>query len=312
MIIKGYKTPLTSADMWTLDRKNRSEELNEKFDKIWLPAVESSIERRNGDDSEHLNVGILCPLIKTFWPGLLLAGILKLIASLMTFVSPIVLDWILAFISDPNEPVWKGLIYASLMFIAPMIESVQYNQYEYIIISIAMRVKSCMISAIFKKGLKLSSLGKKEFSTGEIVNLMSVDTQRIVEYIMFVNILWSAPLQIGIALYLLWAQLGIATLAGIGVMIFTLPFNGYISSQLRKKQIIVMKEKDKRIRMMNEILNGIKVLKLYAWENSFKDYVMKFRSREMEYLVKQAWLNGGMMFVFGSAPFLVRILLLID
>jgi ATP-binding cassette, subfamily C (CFTR/MRP), member 1 len=123
------------------------------------------------------------------------------------------------------------------------------------------------------------------------------------------NIFWSAPLQIGVALYLLWAQLGISVLAGIGVMIFTLPFNGYITSKLKMRQVLVMKEKDKRIRMMNEILNGIKVLKLYAWENSFKDYVMNIRANEMISLRAQAWLNGGMVLVVSSAPFLVRKLL---
>jgi ATP-binding cassette subfamily C (CFTR/MRP) protein 1 len=152
-------------------------------------------------------------------------------------------------------------------------------------------------------------LGKKEFTTGEIVNLMAVDTQRIMDYVNLVNFFWSAPLQIGVALYLLWAQLGISVLAGIGVMILTFPFNGYITSKLKNRQVLVMKEKDKRIRMMNEILNGIKALKLYAWENSFKDYVMNFRATEMISLRAQALLNGGMVLVFSSAPFLVRKLL---
>ena len=155
----------------------------------------------------------------------------------------------------------------------------------------------------------MSSLGKKEFTTGEIVNLMAVDAQKIMDYVNIMNIFWSAPLQIGVALYLLWAQLGISVLAGIGVMILTLPFNAYISSQLRRKQVLVMKEKDKRIRMMNEVLNGIKVLKLYAWENSFKDYVMSFRANEIISLRAQAWLSGGLSFIFGSVPFLVRKLL---
>ena len=155
----------------------------------------------------------------------------------------------------------------------------------------------------------MSSLGKKEFTTGEIVNLMAVDTQRIMDYVNMVNFFWSAPLQIGVALYLLWAQLGNSVLVGIGVMIFILLFNAYISSQLRTKQVLVMKEKDKRIRMMNEVLNGIKVLKLYAWENSFKDYVMNFRANEMISLKVQAWLNGGLLFLVINAPFLVRKLL---
>jgi len=57
---------------------------------------------------------------------------------------------------------------------------------------------------------------------------------------------------------------------------------------------------------MNEILNGIKVLKLYAWENSFRDQVMGYREKEVKYLNKTAYLSGAMIFTFTSAPFFVR------
>ena len=102
---------------------------------------------------------------------------------------------------------------------------------------------------------------------------------------MMVNTLWAAPLQIVIALILLWQQLGIATLAGMIFMIILLPFNGYITTRMRNIQILMMKEKDKRVKLMNEILNGIKVLKLYAWENSFRDQVMGYREKEVKSLI---------------------------
>jgi ABC-type bacteriocin/lantibiotic exporter with double-glycine peptidase domain len=192
------------------------------------------------------------------------------------------------------------------MFISPMIEYIINNHYEYIVDSIGMRAKLCLICSIYKKGLRLSSTGKKDFTTGEVVNLIAVDSQWIMNYISVANLIWAIPFQIGIALYLLWAQLGISVLAGIGIMILTFPINTYISSKLKDSQVTVMEEKDKRIRVMNEILNGIKVLKLYAWENSFKDYVMNFRSKEMKYLRKQEWLDSGLTFVSNTTPFLVR------
>jgi ABC-type bacteriocin/lantibiotic exporter with double-glycine peptidase domain len=121
-----------------------------------------------------------------------------------------------------------------------------------------------------------------------------------------VNTLWAAPLQIVIALILLWQQLGIATLAGMIFMIILLPSYGYITTRMRNIQILMMKEKDKRVKLMNEILNGIKVLKLYAWENSFRDQVMGYREKEVKSLNAMAYLNGGMVFTFFSAPFFVR------
>lgn len=70
-------------------------------------------------------------------------------------------------------------------------------------------------------------------------------------------------------------------------------------------QVHLMKDKDGRTKLMNEILNGIKVLKLYAWESSFIKEVMKIRSKELKSLRAQAYLNGAITFAFSSVPYLV-------
>jgi ABC-type bacteriocin/lantibiotic exporter with double-glycine peptidase domain len=156
MIIKGYKNPLTSNDMWALDRKNTSEEIDEKFDKIWIPTVEKAkiiaSKKNEGKNEDNLpNVGILIPIIRTFWPQMLFAATLIFVSTLMSFVNPLVLDLLISFITNPNEPIWKGYLYALLMFFSPMIQSILTNQSEYIIVSVGMRVRTCIISAIFKK-----------------------------------------------------------------------------------------------------------------------------------------------------------------
>ena len=154
----------------------------------------------------------------------------------------------------------------------------------------------------------LSSAGRKSYTTGEIVNLMAVDSQRMVDFLSVANFLYAGPLEMGIALYLLWRQLGIATLAGIIFMVLLLPTNGFIAAKMRQFGMKVMKMKDKRVKLMNEILSGIKVFKLYAWETSFKDEVVKHRANEVKFLNKQAYLGAGMSFTFISAPFFVSTL----
>ncbi len=151
----------------------------------------------------------------------------------------------------------------------------------------------------------MSSSGRKNFTTGEIVNLMSIDSQRLVDFINMFNILWSAPLQIFIAAVLLWQQLGIATLSGITFLLILLPINGFISTKMRSIQILLMKEKDKRVKLMNEILSNIKVLKLYAWENSFIDKILVIREKEIKYLIAIFLYYSVTIFSYMCAPFLV-------
>jgi len=84
----------------------------------------------------------------------------------------------------------------------------------------------------------MSNEARKTTTVGEIVNLMSVDAQRLQDAVGYLWMIWSAPLQIAIAVYMLWQILGIATLAGIAVMVVLIPFNGFIVNFARKYQVI--------------------------------------------------------------------------
>lgn len=94
---------------------------------------------------------------------------------------------------------------------------------------------------------------------GEIVNLMSVDIQKLMTLLPFINMVWSAPFQIGLALYFLWGIIGPSAISGLVIMILLVPANAVIASKSRKLHAMQMTMKDQRVKLMNEILNGIKV-----------------------------------------------------
>lgn len=93
--------------------------------------------------------------------------------------------------------------------------------------------------------------------------------------------------------------------AGLAVMIILIPVNGFIANKIKDLQIRQMKNKDERVKLMNEVLNGIKVLKLYAWEPSFENQVLRIREKEIKVLKEAAYLNAGTSFIWSCAPFLV-------
>jgi len=88
---------------------------------------------------------------------------------------------------------------------------------------------------------------------------MSVDVQKLMDVTPFFNILWSAFFQIAIALYFLWGLIGPSSLAGLVVMLVMLPLNALIAAQAKKYQVVQMKKKDERVKLINEMLSGIKV-----------------------------------------------------
>uniref|UniRef100_A0A8C2DGR4 Multidrug resistance-associated protein 1 n=1 Tax=Cyprinus carpio TaxID=7962 RepID=A0A8C2DGR4_CYPCA len=159
----------------------------------------------------------------------------------------------------------------------------------------------------FVKALVITNAARRTSTVGEIVNLMSVDAQRFMDLITYINMIWSAPLQVILALYFLWQNLGPSVLAGVAVMVLMVPLNAVIAMKTKTYQVAQMKSKDNRIKLMNEVLNGIKVLKLYAWELAFKDKVSAIRESELRVLMKTAYLGAVSTFTWVCAPFLVAL-----
>ena len=142
---------------------------------------------------------------------------------------------------------------------------------------------------------------------GETVNIMSIDTQRFVDLAPSLNTLWSSPLIISLSMISLWNLLGPSCLAGLAVMILIIPLTSVTSTFMRKFSFANMRTKDARIKVMNEILEGIKVLKLYAWEPSFLSKITGIRGTEVETLKKVAYLGAVQTFVFQSATTMIAL-----
>lgn len=221
------------------------------------------------------------------------------------FVFSVLID----FVEKKNEDreAWKGYFYAVLMLLTAMLQTLILSQYFHRMFIVGLRIRTALISAIFRKSLRMSNKSRKDTTVGEIVNLMAVDAQRFMDLTAYINLIWSAPLQIILALVFLWPILGPSVLAGLAVMIILIPVNGFIANKVKTLQIKQMKNKDERVKLMNEVLSGIKVLKLYAWEPSFEQQVLKIRNKEIKVLKEAAYLNAGTSFIWSCAPFLVSL-----
>ncbi|CAB4057844.1 ABCC1 [Lepeophtheirus salmonis] len=284
-------------------------EINDEFKSCgvlpsWDREMEKEIRRKH---LKNKPINILWPLVRSFKSTLLASSALQFFYSVFQFGAPQLVDLIINFVSDPKEPIWKGYLYlfaiCSITFINTLIYS-QSNYYSYIT---GLKIRTSLTSSIFNKAVNLKSSSKKQMSVGETTNLMAIDSQRLMDFCLYIDMIWSSPLKIIIAMYLLWQVLGPASLAGLAVMILLIPINIVVGKKVKKFTAIQMQNKDKRIKLMDDILNGIKVLKLYAWEPSFIDAVTNFRVQEIGALKKSALINAVTSFMWTSAPFLVAL-----
>lgn len=152
MAILGHKKALEVDDMWDLSQENLTEQNYKDFMKNIPDKVRKNKQSGAEIDDENvpLNGSVMWPLIKTYYLELIFIVVLKLIASLLTFTSPIVLNWLISFMTN-DEPTWKGYFYAVIMFVSSHLESLFNSQYEFRIFVIGMRMRSCIISVIYRK-----------------------------------------------------------------------------------------------------------------------------------------------------------------
>lgn len=111
---------------------------------------------------------------------------------------------------------------------------------------------------LYRKSIKLSGQARSTKSTGDIINVMSVDVAKVSDMVADAHSVWSLALQIILALVLLYRLLGWAMLAGVALMIVLIPVNGLVVVFYQRFQVRYMKAKDNRTRLMGEIIDNMK------------------------------------------------------
>jgi ATP-binding cassette, subfamily C (CFTR/MRP), member 1 len=102
----------------------------------------------------------------------------------------------------------------------------------------------------------------------------------------YLHALWYSPLQIALALFFLWKQLGVSSLGGVGVIIFMIPVAKSVAEFMGLQQEALMKKRDDRTKLNSEVLSGMKVIKMQAWEESFQKRLLLLRDVELRQLWK--------------------------
>ncbi|CAH0491864.1 unnamed protein product [Peronospora farinosa] len=293
----GNQRPLQHDDLYLLDPVNRAREVSTKFEKAW----KKQCNKPNGKPS------LAWALASCFGGQLAKAGLLKLVHDSLQFVGPMLIKEIIAYLQNPEAQLNEGLVYAAIVFVSGVLQSFLLRNYFFNCFEAGMRVRSAVCTAVYNKSLVLSAAARQKKTTGEITNLMSIDAQRLQELSTLINSVWFSIFQIVVACYLLWKQIGVATFAGVAVIILMLPITAGISKLMQGLQIKLMKVKDERIKICNEVLAGIKVIKLQAWEHSFTKRVLEYRSEELSKLRTYIYARSASMTLFSAIPALVTV-----
>ncbi|KAK9376897.1 P-loop containing nucleoside triphosphate hydrolase protein [Lipomyces chichibuensis] len=298
MMKLGYETYLTEEDLPGLAKGDKTGECRILFEKYWVK------EKKTKKPS------MVWALARAFGSTYFVAMAFKVGNDVLAFTQPRLLRRLILFINsfmtDEPEPFTGGIVIAFGMFVVSIAQTACQHQHFQRAMTVGMQVKSALTSSIYRKAVVLSGEARSQKSTGDIVNLMSVDAQRLQDITQNGQVLWSGPFQIFLCLYSLYGLLGNSMWAGVFVMVVMIPTNGFIARKQRSLQKAQMKTKDLRTRLTTEILNNIKSVKLYGWEKPYMDKLSHVRNDlELENLKVMGIFSAVTSFLWACAPFLV-------
>ncbi|KAF9359122.1 hypothetical protein BGX34_008531 [Mortierella sp. NVP85] len=305
IISQGYKTPLAAKDIvGMMPKRIRVEHSHDLLNRKWNKDIEKA--KAKGDKPN-----LFWTIMGTYKREWIPVMIFRITASTLTYVLPTLMNELLGFIGSyatgNPKPVSLGIILAFGMFFASLLNSFFMAQYFQASMNIGIEARTALIAMIYRKSLKLSSAAKQKSTAGEINNHMSVDAERWADATSFMPMFVSIPYELAIAIWLLYQQIGWAVFVGLGTILIMMPVQGVVARTFTKAKAGKLEAMDERVRVMNEILSGIKIIKLYGWEESFKERIRVYRNRELSMLKKIGTAFSFMSIMFSSMPLVVSL-----
>uniref|UniRef100_A0A7M4EQ78 ABC-type glutathione-S-conjugate transporter n=1 Tax=Crocodylus porosus TaxID=8502 RepID=A0A7M4EQ78_CROPO len=319
LLWKGYQQPLEAEDLWSLMKENSSEEIVSQLEREWKmycgrsfchSAVGRARETQVLLEPEDCQSKSLLKVLWSMFGTYFLFGTLSLvICDVFLFSVPKVFSLFLEFMKDQESPNWKGYFYAGLMFFLACLQTLFEQWYMYTCLVIGVRLKTAVTGLVYRKILVMSNAARKATTVGEIVNLVSVDVQKLMDLIIYFNGIWLAPIRIIICFVFLWQLLGPSALTAVAVFFLLLPLNFAITKKRSQFQEEQMQHKDDRAKLTNAIFSDIKVIKLYAWEKAFMEKVLGIRKQELQALKRSQLLFAVSLSSFYSSTFLIALVM---
>ncbi|MEQ2248198.1 hypothetical protein ILYODFUR_016921 [Ilyodon furcidens] len=285
----GHKRQLNENDMYNVLPEDRSESLGEDLQRFWAQEVRRATK-------ELQDPKLAWVLIKAYGKSYALAGLHVFSLEAIKVVQPLLLGKIIEYFENYHQEDLGSLYmvygYAAAMSISSFALIILQHLYYYQVLRIGMRIRVAMCHMIYKKALRLSSESMGQTTIGQIVNLLSNDVNRFDEITLNLHYLWVGPLQALVIIVFLWYEIGPSCLTGVAVIALMMPVQtwfGKLFGIFRSKTAALA---DSRIRIMNEVVSGIRIIKMYAWEKPLSALITEVRRKEIHQILKSSYLRG--------------------
>ncbi|KAL6116613.1 abcc9 [Pungitius sinensis] len=260
---------------------------------------------------------------RAFGRPILLSSTFRYLADLLGFAGPLCILGIVKYMDTPRPEHMTGnathlgvyfmsstellentSVLAVLLFLALVLQRTFLQASYYVAIETGINLRGALLAMIYNKMLRLSTsnMSMGEMTLGQINNLVAIETNQLMWFLFLCPNLWAMPVQIVMGVILLYHLLNVSALVGAAVIVLLAPVQYLIATKLADTQKSSLEHSTDRLKKTSEILKGIKLLKLYAWENIFCDSVEETRGKELTSLKTFALYTSMSIFMNAAIP----------
>ncbi|XP_011185639.2 probable multidrug resistance-associated protein lethal(2)03659 [Zeugodacus cucurbitae] len=288
VFFKGRKKTLDERDLFRALNSHRSATLGTEMGEAW----EAEIDKKR---QKHKEPSLLSAVLHVF--GARYAGlgfILFLLEIGLRVTQPLFLGGLVNYYANPanSESTSTAYLFALGVILCSALNVLFMHPYMLAVLHTGMKVRVALCSLIYRKALRLSKTALGSTTTGQVVNLISNDVGRLDTSLIHMHYLWLGPLEIAVITILMYREIGVSSLFGVAFMLLFLPLQAYLGKKTSVLRLRTALCTDERVRMMNEIISGIQVIKMYAWEKPFGKMVQFARHKEMKAIRNVNYIRG--------------------
>ncbi|CAH2099918.1 unnamed protein product [Euphydryas editha] len=234
-------------------------------------------------------------MTKTFWLSYAPSGFMFLLQALVLKpFQPVALSMMLSYWEPGSNMTYEQAVYsASAVILMSLLIAFLNHHGTYSTQQFGMKVRIAACSLIYRKVMRMSSGALAQTTAGQVVNLLSNDVNRFDYAFIYTHFIWLLPLQVVLVCYLIYIRIGYAAIIGVvGIVLQTIPVQSYMSKLAAKLRMKTAYKTDERVRIMDEIISGMQVIKMYAWEKPFEKVVAMARKNEIKCITSASYLRG--------------------
>ncbi|KAI0373549.1 multidrug resistance-associated ABC transporter [Pilatotrama ljubarskyi] len=246
-------------------------------------------------------------------------AVLTILASLLGLSWPVATQGLLASLEERHaEPVVRPWAWVLLLFIGPTVKTVCEEWYYWIMNRMSVRTEAIITELLFQHALRIrvksetagsgqdegTAAGtseqaaqapeapKNDFLVGKLNNLITSDLENVTEgNKQWLLALFQTPLRIAVAIVFMYSVLGWSALVGLATLLALIPLPGYLSGWIQTFQKKRMDKTDARVQSINEVLNVVRMIKLFGWERRVSAQIDERREAELAYIRMTRWLE---------------------